>query len=384
MTLGRLRHTLAVAWLVLPVLAGCAPSGAPTTAAAPPAGSPPVRVAVVGPMSGTYRAFGEQMRQAAQLAADDINGRGGLQGHRMTVDVVDDGCDARQAPSVARRLADQDIKFVVGHFCSSASIAAADTYAARGILEITPASTNPMLTDGRTAPMLFRTVPRDDGQGAVAADWAAAHYRAGKIAIVQDGSPYGRTVANGFRQQLHNDGITEVAYLTIKPGESAYSAVTSQLIERQVDLVYFGGYHAEAAVLLHELRRGGSSAQMLAADALVTDEFGKAAGGDGEGVRMTFLRDSRGNPDAATVVQALRRRYPDFHEYSLRSYAAMQALAAAADQAGSVEPAAVAKALHGMRVQTVVGPLEWNARGDLFDQDFMFYVWHAGVYGAAP
>ena len=141
-------------------------------------GTSPVRaaeeilIAVAGPMTGQYASFGEQMRRGAEMAVADINATGGVLGKKLKLTVGDDACDPKQAVAVANKFASQGVKFVAGHFCSGSSIPASKVYTEENILQISPASTNPKLTE-EGGPNVFRTCGRDDQQGIVAGNFMA-------------------------------------------------------------------------------------------------------------------------------------------------------------------------------------------------------------------
>ena len=126
------------------------------------AGSHAVKIATVGPMSGQYASFGEQMKAGAEMAVADINANGGVNGAMLELIVGDDACDPKQAVAVANDLAGQGVSFVAGHFCSGSSIPASSVYNEEGIIQISPASTNPALTDERPGPYTHRVCGRDD------------------------------------------------------------------------------------------------------------------------------------------------------------------------------------------------------------------------------
>ena len=127
-----------------------------------------INVAVVGPLTGGYASFGEQMKAGAELAVADINAAGGVLGQKLNLIAADDACDPKQAVAVANKLAGDKAVFVAGHFCSGSSIPASAVYAEEGIIQISPASTNPKLTDERPGDNIFRVCGRDDQQGSVA------------------------------------------------------------------------------------------------------------------------------------------------------------------------------------------------------------------------
>ena len=146
------------------------------------------------------------------MAVADLNARGGVRGQQVRLLVGDDACDPDQAVAVARKLVIDGAVFVVGHVCSHASIPASKVYEAAGILMITPASTNPKLTDEGGA-NIFRVCGRDDQQGLVAGNYLADEWGDKKIAILHDGSTYGMGLADETRKQLNKRGVVEAKYL---------------------------------------------------------------------------------------------------------------------------------------------------------------------------
>ena len=106
-----------------------------------------IEIAVAGPMTGQLANIGDQFKQGAQAAADAINEKGGIMGRKIKLVIEDDVCDPKQAVSIANRIVAAGIKFVDGHACSGSSIPASSVYAEAGVLMMTPASSNPELTD---------------------------------------------------------------------------------------------------------------------------------------------------------------------------------------------------------------------------------------------
>ena len=165
-------------------------------------------IAVVGPMTGQYAAFGAQYRAGAEMAVEDINAAGGVLGEKLSLEIGDDACDPKQAVAVANQLAGKRVKFVAGHFCSGSSIPASKVYAEEGILQISPASTNPQLTEQGLS-NVFRVCGRDDQQGTVAGDYLAKNYKGKKIAIIHDKTAYGKGLADETKKQLNKRGVKE-------------------------------------------------------------------------------------------------------------------------------------------------------------------------------
>src|SRR5262245_46254964 len=114
---------------------------------AAPAWAQDITIAVIGPITGQYASFGEQMKRGAEMAVADLNAKGGVLGKKIKLMVEDDACDPKQAVAAANKVADAKVALVAGHFCSGSSIPSSEVYARKGVLQITPASTNPKLTD---------------------------------------------------------------------------------------------------------------------------------------------------------------------------------------------------------------------------------------------
>src|SRR3954449_2169641 len=150
-----------------------------------------IKLGIGGPITGPNASFGAQLKNGGEQAAEDINAAGGVLGQKIQVSVGDDVSDPKQGVSVANKFAGEGVKWVVGHFNSGVSIPASDVYLDAGIIEITPASTNPKFTD-RGMWNTFRTCGRDDQQGAVAGNYLAINFKGKKVAIVHDKTPYGK------------------------------------------------------------------------------------------------------------------------------------------------------------------------------------------------
>src|SRR5579862_32518 len=142
-----------------------------------------VKFGVGGPITGANAATGAQMKNGVDQAVTDINAAGGIFGKKITAEFGDDVSDPKQGVSVANKFAGDGIKFVIGHFNSGVTIPASEVYQENGMLEITPAATNPKVTD-RNMWNIFRVCGRDDQQGSVAGAIIAARFPGKRIAIV--------------------------------------------------------------------------------------------------------------------------------------------------------------------------------------------------------
>ncbi len=338
-----------------------------------------ILIAVAGPMTGQYASFGEQMRRGAEMAVQDLNATGGVLGQKVQLTVGDDACDPKQAVAVANKFVTQKVKFVAGHFCSGSSIPASDVYKEEKILQISPASTNPQLTE-RGLPNVFRTCGRDDQQGIVAGNFLADKYKGKKIAVIHDKTTYGKGLADETKKQLNKRGVKEAMYEAYTAGEKDYSALVSKMKAAGIDIIYVGGYHTEAGLIVRQAREQGYKALLVSGDALVTDEYWKITGPAGEGTLMTFSPDPRKNPQASKVVENFRKGGYEPEGYTLYTYGAIQAWVGAVQKAGSADTKKVADVLRKNQFATVLGTIGFDKKGDVTAPGYVFYVWKDGKY----
>ena len=343
-------------------------------------GSGPIRVACAGPMTGSNAAAGDQMKIGAQQAVADLNAAGGVLGRQLALSIEDDACDPRQAVSVANKLAGQRTVMVAGHYCSGSSIPASKVYGEEGVLQISPASTNPKYTD-EGGWNTFRVCGRDDQQGQVAGSYIAQHMRDKRVAVLHDNSAYGKGLADETKKAMNAAGKQEAIYSAYTPGERDYSAIVSRLKQERVEVIYVGGYYTEAGLIIRQAKEQGLNATLIGGDALVTNEFWSITGAAGEGSLMTFSSDPRKRATAAAVVQGFRARNVDPEGYVLYTYGAMQIWAAAAAKAQSVDARKVAEALKRQGPwNSVLGSTAFTPKGDVTVPDYVFYVWRNGSY----
>ena len=340
-----------------------------------------IMVATAGPMTGQYASFGEQMKNGAELAVEEINAAGGVNGNMLKLAVGDDACDPKQAVAVANKFVGDGVVFVAGHFCSGSSIPASAVYAEEGIVQISPASTNPKLTDERAGPGVYRVCGRDDQQGAVAGAYIADKFAGKKVAIIHDKTAYGKGLADETKKALNAAGMEEAMYEAYTAGEKDYTALVSKLKAEGIDVLYVGGYHTEAGLIVRQMREQGMDTQLISGDALVTDEYWGITGEAGEGTLMTFAPDPTKFAAAKEVVDKFKAKGINPEGYTLYTYAAMKIWADAANAAGSTDLEAVTAKLNGTKYETVLGPIAFDGKGDVTEASYVWYIWKDGKYG---
>ena len=340
-----------------------------------------IKLGVGGPITGPNATFGAQLKNGAEQAAEDINAAGGIMGQKIQVVVGDDVSDPKQGVSVANKFSGEGVKMVVGHFNSGVSIPASEVYQEAGIVQITPASTNPRFTE-RNMWNTFRTCGRDDQQGAVAGAYLASKFKGKKVAIIDDKTPYGKGLADETRKAMNGKGLKETMSESVNTGEKDYSALVSKIKQANVDVVYFGGLHTEAGLIIRQMRDQGVKAPLMGGDGIVSAEFVSIAGPGAEGTLMTFSPDPRKNPNAKDAVAKFKAKNIDPEAYTLYAYAAVQILKAAAEQAKSTDSKKIAEVMkQGKPFKTVIGDISFDKKGDITRPDYIMYVWKKGSDG---
>ena len=340
-----------------------------------------VKLAVAGPVTGANAAFGAQLVQGVQQAAADINKAGGILGQTIEVEIGDDVSDPKQGVSVANKFVGDGVKFVVGHFNSGVTIPASDVYSENGVLFITPSATNPKVTD-RKLWDAFRVCGRDDQQGLVWAELARDKLKGKKIAVVHDKTTYGKGLADAAIDNMHKFGVKEVLYEGVNTGEKDYSAIVSKIKESGADYLMWGGLHTEGGLIVRQMRDQGMKTVMISGDGITDSEFAAIGGPGVEGTLMTFGPEPRNNPNAKDAVASFRAKGFDPQGYTLYSYAAVQIIKQAAEQAKSLDPKKVAAVMHsGTPFHTVLGDIAFDKKGDRTTVDYVWYVWKKGADG---
>jgi branched-chain amino acid transport system substrate-binding protein len=340
-----------------------------------------VKLGVAGPITGPSATFGAMLKNGVEQAVEDINATGGILGQRLQLSLGDDVSRPEQGVSVANKFVGDRVQFVVGHFNSGVSIPASEVYAESGILQITPASTNPRFTE-RGLWNVFRTCGRDDQQGAVAAKFIAEKFKDKRIVILHDKTPYGKGLADETQKAMNAAGVKEVLYEGINPGERDYTAVVTKMKQQRAEVLFWGGLHGEAGVLLRQMREQGLAAQMIGGDGIATAELAAIAGDAVEGTLMTFGPDPTKRDNAKPILAKFAAKNINPETYTLYSYAAVQVIKQAAEKANSLDPKKVAEIMHsGMAFDTVIGKFSLNKKGDRTDADYVMYVWKKGPDG---
>ncbi|WP_027848831.1 branched-chain amino acid ABC transporter substrate-binding protein [Marinospirillum minutulum] len=336
-----------------------------------------IKIALAGPVSGPVAQYGDMQFTGAQMAIKRINAQGGVNGKMLEGVVYDDACEPRQAVTVANRIVNDNISFVVGHLCSGSTQPASAVYDEEGILMITAASTSPEITQlgYRT---IFRTIGLDNMQGPVAGNYIATKVKPKKMAILHDKQQYGEGIARAVNQTVTDKGINVVMFDGINAGDRDFSAIISRMVREDVDFVYYGGYHPELGLLLRQSSEQGLDAQFMGPEGVGNPDITAIAGEASEGLLVTLPPAFEQDPRNADLVKAFRDNKEDpAGPFVMPAYTAVQLMAEGMKGTKSENPEKVAAYLRANSFDTPIGQVQYDDKGDLKAFNFVVFTWHA-------
>ena len=341
-----------------------------------------IKLGVAGPHSGDLASYGIPTVRAAEIIVKKVNAKGGVMGKQVELLVEDDVCKPEIATNTATKLASEGADVVLGHICSGATKAALGIYKGDKKIAMSPSATNPALTQSGDYPNFYRTIASDDAQAQLEVDFALNNLKAKKIAVLHDKGDYGKGLAEFAKSFLEKDPRAEVVlYEGVTPGAMDYSAVVQKIKQSGADAVIFGGYHPEASKIVSQMRKKKMKTAFISDDGVKDDTFIKVAGPFAEGVYATGPKDLSSNAMYNEAVEEHRKAYgEDPGAFYPQAYAATLALLNAIEKAGSTDYDALRKALQTNDVDTPLGKIRFDEKGDATGVGFSVYVVKNGKY----
>ncbi len=342
----------------------------------------PIKLGIAGAHSGDLASYGIPTIKAAELVVDEVNAKGGVLGRKVVLLKEDDACKPEVATNTATKLVSQDVDVVLGHICSGATKAAMGIYKDSKIIAMSPSATNPALTQSGDYPNFYRTIASDDAQAELDVDFALNTLKLKKIAVIHDKGDYGKGFAEFAKKLLESSGKADVVlYEGITPGAVDYSAIVLKIKRSKAEAVIYGGYHPEASKIVSQMRKKRMKTLFISDDGVKDDTFIKVAGKYAEGVYASGPKDTSKNPMNIAAVEAHKKRYgADPGAFFINAYSATLALLNAIEKAGSTEYDALSKALRKEWVETPIGKIRFDERGDAIGAGFSVYQVQNGVY----
>ncbi len=342
-------------------------------------------VFVAAPLSGARADAGQSALGGVRLAAEAINREGGLLGRRLAVRALDDRSDAEAVTGMAAMVQDafgrgERVAGVIGHVDSGVAGAALPYYEELGVSLVTPGAGLPDLAY-RGHAMFFRVNADDGKQAEQGAQFLVEEVEARRVAVVHTGSAYGRGLAAALVESLETLGATTALQVEIGEGQSDFTDLALSIEDAGADAVYFAGNASEASKLFGGLKSVGPNLPFLASDEAFLGSAVDGALGGAEGMYVSALAPS---PDRwvdsgwVEAYRALEKRDPG--PFSINGFAAMQALAAGVRAAGSFEGDAVAQAMRGIEIETLMGRMRFSANGERVDAQVWIYQVEDGEF----
>ncbi|PPL19178.1 MULTISPECIES: branched-chain amino acid ABC transporter substrate-binding protein [Microterricola] len=334
--------------------------------------SGPIKIGMLAPFSGSESAFGVYMENGAQMAVDELNADGGVDGRQLELITEDDACDATASVAAANKLVTAGIVASVGGYCSGATLPTLPIFNDAGIPMVIPAAnSNKLVEAGLDGVFLINGTGT---QQAAATLKYALKSGATRVAVLNDNTDYSKDLASTFVEMAKADGTIEVVLdQSVTPGEKDYSANVNNVITSKPDFVVWTGYYQEGALITRQLIDAGYSGPILVGDGSVDKKFAEIAGaGYTDNVVGTFTQTPDMLEGAGDWIAAYKEAFgAEPGPYSTQSYDAVRVVAEAIKNAGSTETDAIIAALRGLDGFPIFsGPLTFTPEGTLTEGGF--------------
>ena len=334
-----------------------------------------IKLGVAGAHSGDLASYGLPTVNAAKFVVADINAAGGVLGKQVELIIEDDVCKPEVATSTATKLVTSGADIILGHICSGATKAALGIYNGAGLVCISPSATAPDLTLSGSYPNFFRTIAHDKVQAQLQVKFVIETLGAKRVAILHDKGDYGKGAASLAKEFVEaSPGVDVVLFEGVTSGSVSFGPIVQKVKRAKADVVIWGGYHSDASKIIRQMNKKKVKAKFVGADGLKDETFIKVAGKDAEGVYVSGPMDYSKNPLA---IKAKEQHIAAYGEnpgaFYLEAYAASLCLLNAVEKAGSTEYEAVVKALKTEYVDTPLGKISFDEKGDPIGVGFTMY-----------
>ncbi len=335
-----------------------------------PAKDPTIKIAIAAPFTGPYASYGKQLLLASSQAITDLNAK---QNSTNNLEIIpfDDQCNPDLAKSIAIKItSDPKIRAVIGHTCSAATMATSKIYTKYGILNITPTSTNPKITELGIS-TLFRMCGKDDIQAQHISNFLANKWNNKKIAILHSQDLYSKELAEYVQENLAILNISPTVYQSITidhlNNHAKLKVIIKKLKKLKIDIVFFSGLYKETANLIKSIHHSKIKISFIASDSIATPGFIEALGSSkiATGTIMSFQKLDPADLKLENKIEG----------QALFGYSAIQVINAAIENNTSTNGRILAHWLHQNKVNTILGEKSWDTNGDVINAEFTMYIW---------
>jgi branched-chain amino acid transport system substrate-binding protein len=328
-----------------------------------------IKIATQSPLSGGQAALGEGIKLGTQLAIEKFKGPLEKAGFKVELVPFDDQAKPDVGVANAKNIiADKDIMAVVGHLNSGVAIPSSEVYKEANLAMISPANTNPTITD-RGYPNVFRICGRDDVQGVVGSEFAAGTLKAKSVYIIHDKTTYGQGVAEFFKADAEKKGIKVLGYEGTEE-KSNFDPIITPMKARNPDLVYFGGIYEQAAPFFKQAREKGVKSKFMGPDGMDSSDLTKIAGKTVVGMNYTSVAGPVSvYPQAKQFADEYKKKFGKNPEpFAAQAYdstaIALKAIEAATKGGKAPTRDSVTGAVRDVRYTGITGTVEFDSKGD--------------------
>ena len=368
----KFRSILSMIILLAVLLSACATPATPEPAAPGEPAAPaepvapaegPIKVAILAPLSGPVPTFGVSTRDGAILAIEEWNARGGVLGRQIEYIVEDSQCTPGPAVNAANKVIEQDgVKYIIGEVCSSASIPVSEITEEKGIVQISPTSTNPTVTlkaDGSTKDYVFRACFIDPFQGLVMAQFALGQGHQTAFILFDQGNDYVLGLAEAFEENFVAGGGTIVGKESYTGQDTDFSASLTKVADSNADVLYVPDYYNILNLVGAQAKEKGITSALMGGDGWDSSDLDRAAADGG------YYSNHYSPDDTRPIVQDWVANYearfgsvPD--ALATLAYDAANLLIAAIESAGVDDPAVVKDAMAAIDYEAVSGRITFD------------------------
>jgi branched-chain amino acid transport system substrate-binding protein len=341
-------------------------AGFALVAMAAPTLADPIRIGFNVPLTGFAAADGNSALTGAQLAVEQVNGAGGINGDMLELVVYDDQASPKESAPLAVKLTTQDevIAGISGSY-SGATRAAATIYQEEGVPYISAYAVHPDIT--RAGDYVFRTSFMGEVQGRAGAKLIGGMMGLKRVAVITLNNDFGKSLAAGFKERAANFGIEIVSEYEYSIKDREFGPIVSSVKADAPEAIYASGYFFTAGPLVRQLRAAGITVPVIGQEGYDTQKFIEIAGPDAEGVIITTSLDrDSADPAARAFIEGFEAKagYPA-DMVGASGHTAVLVMAEALKKAGASDKAALRDAIAATSVDASTGHISFNGLGEV-------------------
>ena len=327
-----------------------------------------IKIASQSPLSGGQAVLGEGIKLGTQLAVEKMKGNLEKMGYKVDFVPFDDQAKPDVGVANAKNIiADKDIMVVIGHLNSGVAIPSSEVYKEVTLAMISPANTNPVVTD-RNYLNVSRVCGRDDVQGVVGSEFAHGTLKVKSVYIVHDKTQYGQSIAEFFKADAEKKGVKVLGFEGTEE-KSNFDPLLTPIKAKNPDLIYFGGIYDQGAPFFKQAREKGIKAKFMGPDGMDSSDLTKIAGPAVVGMNYTSAAGpASALPKAKAFVDEFKKKFSKNPEpYAAEAYdATVIAIKAIEDVAktGKMSRESVSAAVRKIKLSGITGDIAFDAKGD--------------------